>query len=136
MKDFPEPLPGGPPYPLILKELRRCGAIPFLGAGASMVGLEKNRASSYLPSGSDLARRLARDANFPSISEADLTDLLKVSSYYVDVSSRGSLRRELRSVFVDKERRYSCNELHKFLAQIDDNMMVVITNYDTLLERA
>ena len=135
MNALPGTLPGGPPYGVILKELRRQGAIPFLGAGASMVG-RHDPGAIYLPSGSDLARSLAKDAKFPSNNDADLTDLLKVSSYYVDVSSRGSLRRELRSVFADKSKKYSCNALHRFLAQIADNMMVVTTNYDTLLERA
>lgn len=100
-----------------------------------MVG-RQNGDTTYLPSGSDLARSLAKGARFPSSDEADVTDLSKVSSYYVDVSSRGSLRRELRSVFADEQKKYCYNDLHRFLAQIADNMMVVTTNYDTLLERA
>src|SRR5437773_2883122 len=90
-----------PPYGIIYKDLCSGSAIPFLGAGASLVG-RHNGNVTYLPSGSDLARSLARDAEFPSTIEADVSDLSKVSSYYVDVSSRGSLRRELRNVFADK----------------------------------
>lgn len=124
-----------PPYGIILKALRSGGAIPFLGAGASLVGYQKGDLT-YLPSGSELAKSLAKDAEFPSANEADLTDLSKVSSYYVDVSSRDLLRKELRSVFVDEKKKYCCNNLHRFLAAIADNMMVVTTNYDTLLEQA
>jgi hypothetical protein len=134
MSVLPVPQPGSiPPYGAIIKALRSGRAIPFLGAGASLVG-RQNGDTTYLPSGSDLARALAKDAQFPSTSEADLTDLSKVSSYYVDVSSRDLLRQELRSVFAD--RKYVCNGLHRFLASIADNMMVITTNYDTLMERA
>jgi hypothetical protein len=124
-----------PPYGIILKALRSGDAIPFLGAGASMVG-RKLGDTTFLPSGSDLARSLARDAEFPSTNEADLADLSKVSSYYVDVSSRLLLRRELRSVFAATQKKYGCNDLHRLLAKIADKMMVVTTNYDTLLEQA
>lgn len=133
-----QPVPnigGAPRYNVILKALRSGSAIPFLGAGASIVG-RRNGDPAYLPSGSDLARSLAKDIDFPSANEADLTDLLKVSSYYVDVSNRVLLRQELRNVFADTQRRYRSNQLHRFLAQIADNMMIVTTNYDTLLERA
>ena len=129
------PSGGIPPYGIILKALRNGSAVPFLGAGASMVG-RQNGDATYLPSGSDLARSLAKDAQFPSTNEIDLTDLSKVSSYYVDVSSRILLRQELRSVFADTSKKYCCNNLHRFLASIANNMMVVTTNYDTLLERA
>jgi len=100
-----------------------------------MVGYQKGD-PSYLPSGSELAKSLATDAVFPSADEADLTDLLKVSSYYVDVSSRDLLRMELRSVFADEGKKYRSNDLHRFLARIANNMLVVTTNYDTLLEQA
>ena len=129
------PVASKPPYGIIYKALRGGGAIPFLGAGASMLGYRQGEAGC-LPSGSELAKSLARDAEFPSSNEADLTDLLKVSSYYVDVSSRDLLRKELHSVFADEKKNYRCNDLHRFLAKIANNMMVVTTNYDTLLEQA
>jgi hypothetical protein len=122
-----------PPYGIILKELRHGSAIPFLGAAASRVGY-KDGDPTYLPSGADLAEALAKEAEFPSLDQKDRTDLVKVSSYYVDASSRGALRRELRSVFADG--RYRCNDLHRLLARIADKMMIVTTNYDTLLEQA
>jgi hypothetical protein len=136
MAVLPMASPGGtPPYGIILKALRSGNAIPFLGAGASMVN-PGNGGGVWLPSASDLARSLARDAEFPSTNETDVTDLSKVSSYYVDVSSRHLLRQELHNVFAGKINDYRCNDLHRFLAAIADRTMIVTTNYDTLLEQA
>ena len=122
-----------PPYGIILDELRSGNAIPFLGSAASRVGCRAGD-PAFLPSGAQLADMLAQDANFPSSDEHDRSDLAKVSSYYVDGSNRGALRRRLRRVFV--EGQYQCNDLHRFLAAIANNLLVVTTNYDTLLEQA
>jgi SIR2-like domain len=122
-----------PPYGIILDELRSGNAIPFLGAAASRVVCSADD-SVLLPSGAELASILADDANFPSDEERDRTDLAKVSSYYVDGSNRGALRRKLHRVFADT--RHRCNDLHRFLAAVANNLMVVTTNYDTLLEQA
>lgn len=128
----PVPLSEKPPYGIIIKELRRRTVIPFLGAAASRAQL--GDASPQPPSGADLAEALAKDSNFPSEDPRDRRDLAKVSSYYVDVSRRAALRAELRSIFVGKE--YACNNLHRLLAKVADNMVVVTTNYDNLLEEA
>jgi SIR2-like domain len=122
-----------PPYGIILDELRSGNAVPFLGAAASRVGY-KDGDPTFLPSGSQLADLLAEDAKFPSTNEHDRSDLAKVSSYYVDGSNRGALRRKLRRVFVDGS--YRCNDLHRFLAAVADGLLIVTTNYDTLLEQA
>jgi SIR2-like domain len=122
-----------PPFGIILDELRSGNAIPFLGAGASRVGHEA-RDPAFLPSSAELAEILAHAANFPSDDERERTDLAKVSSYYVDGSNRGALRRKLRRVFA--EVCYSCNDLHRFLADVANNLLIVTTNYDTLLEQA
>ena len=122
-----------PPYGIILDELRSGHAIPFLGAAASRVGYTEG-SPAFLPSGAQLANLLAEDAKFPSTDRYDRTDLAKVSSYYVDGSNRGALRRRLRRVFVD--RTYQSNDLHRFLAAVADNLLIVTTNYDILLEQA
>ena len=126
-----------PPYGIILDSLRDGTIIPFLGAAASTFGCT-NGGSCQLPSGSQLARSLASKAGFPSTNDADLEDLTKVSSYYVDVSNRPRLRKQLRSVFApeDESKKYRCNDLHRFLARIANNMMILTTNYDTMLEQA
>src|SRR5437867_2655955 len=122
-----------PPFGIILDELRSGNAIPFLGAGASRVGHEAPD-PAFLPSSAELAEILADAAKFPSNDERDRTDLAKVSSYYVDGSNRGALRRKLRRVFAGVS--YSCNDLHRFLADVANNLLIVTTNYDTLLEQA
>ena len=122
-----------PPYGIILDELRSGMAIPFLGAAASRVATAAE-SQPFLPSGRDLAEMLADDAEFPSGDERDRRDLAKVASYYVDGSNRGALRRRLRRVFSDDQ--YRSNDLHQLLAEIASNLMVVTTNYDTLLEQA
>jgi len=122
-----------PPYGIILDSLRDGMAIPFLGAAASRVGYLAGD-PRFLPSGSELAELLARDSQFPSDDIRERADLAKVSSYYVDVSRRDALRRRLRRLFVDG--RLQPNALHRFLAAIAHNLMIVTTNYDTLLEQA
>lgn len=126
-----------PPYGIILDSLRDRTIIPFLGAAASTFAC-RNGSTCPLPSGSELARSLASKSGFPSTNDADLEDLTKVSSYYVDVSNRPLLRKQLRSVFApeDESKRYCCNDLHRFLAGIANNMMILTTNYDTMLEQA
>jgi hypothetical protein len=64
----------------------------------------------------------------------DRGDLAKVASYYVDGSNRGALRRKLRQVFVNE--RLACNDLHRLLAAAANRLVIVTTNYDTLLEQA
>jgi hypothetical protein len=122
-----------PPYGIILSELRAGNAIPFLGAGASRVGYIDG-ASGFLPSGGALAQMLAQDARFPSNDQRERQDLSKVASYFVDGSNRDALRRKLRTVFGTGV--YSCNGLHEMLAAVADKLVIVTTNYDTLLEQA
>jgi len=122
-----------PPYGIILQELRSGNAIPFLGSAASRVG-GGDGDPAILPSGAQLSDMLADAAKFPSTDAHDRGDLAKVSSYYVDASNRGALRRKLRNIFTGAA--YQCNDLHRFLAAVANNLMVVTTNYDTLLEQA
>lgn len=122
-----------PPYAAILDELRLGKAIPFLGAGASRVGFKEGGAS-FLPSGSELASMLADYANFPSSDKTERSDLSKVSSYLVDGTNRGALRRKLHTVFAGDQ--VHSTSLHRLLAKVANNLMIVTTNYDTLLEQA
>lgn len=122
-----------PLYPALLDELRLGNAIPFLGAGASRVGFREGGSKS-LPTGSELANELADYANFPLSEKNDRDDLSKMSSYLVDGINRDALRRKLRSVFAGPDTRTT--PLHRLLAAVADNLMIVTTNYDTLLEQA
>ena len=107
--------------------------MPFLGAGASRVGFQEGD-SGFLPSGSELARLLADYANFPSTDVRERGDLSKVSSYLVDGTNRGALRRKLHGVFANDGARST--PLHRLLATVADNLLIITTNYDTLLEQA
>jgi len=122
-----------PPYGTILQELEAGMVVPFLGAAASRVGCVGN-APGTLPSGRSLSEALALDARFPAQDAADNWDLAKVSSYYVDGSSRSALRRKLRDVFASGS--YKPNSLHRLLASVSRTLLIVTTNYDTLLEEA
>lgn len=122
-----------PNYRTITYALKFGNAVPFLGAGASRVGYQQGDVT-FLPSAFDLAKSLAKLSELADVDEADLKDLKKISSFCVDASNRRVLRQKLRDVFANK--KYTCNALHRFLAQVANNMMVVTTNYDTLLEQA
>lgn len=129
----PQIIIGGPPYGIILRELRAGHVIPFLGSAASRV-ISADDPPELMPSGAQLADMLADDANFPSADDHDRRDLAKVSSYYVDGSNRGALRRRLRGIFTGGA--YHPNDLHRFLARAAEKLLIVTTNYDTLLEQA
>ena len=127
-----------PPFGDIWDGLRDGRVIPFLGAGASMVHRPPSAGwvpseGTFLPSGGELARYLAERSNFPSKETRDLDDLAKVSSYTADVSGRPLLRQRLRAALSGN---YQCGALHRFLAAIPAHMLIVVTNYDTLLEDA
>ncbi len=127
-----------PPYGIILNRLKAGKVIPFLGAGASLTGRgskakwESNE-TNFLPSGSELANFLAEESMFPAGDPADLNDLAKVSSYYMDIAGRTTLRDRLREVF---DNDYQFGGIHEFLASIESPLVIVSTNYDTLLEQA
>jgi hypothetical protein len=126
-----------PPFGDIWDGLKAGKVIPFLGAGASLAGrLDQQSwtdASEFPPSGRELAHFLAERSNFPSQDDQDRDDLAKVSSYTADISGRPRLRQRLRDVLYRPYRRSS---VHTFLAEIPAHLLVVVTNYDTLLERA
>jgi SIR2-like domain len=121
-----------PPYGPIIDELRHGRAIPFLGAGASRVNV--GAGEPHLPSGSELAAMLADYAEFPSNDTRERGDLSKVSSYLVDAVNRQALRTKLHSVFASGPPPVP--PLHRLLAALANNLMIITTNYDTLLERA
>lgn len=127
-----------PPYGVIWNKLKAGKVIPFLGAGASMVGREINsqwdpKNPKFLPSGYELSRFLADEASFPSQKEVDLNDLAKVASYYAVVSGRKDLRERLHEVL---SHEFKFGPLHEYLASIPTPLLIVTTNYDTLLEQA
>ena len=127
-----------PPYGIIWNRLKTGGVVPFLGAGASFVGRLPDAnwdpsAPRFLPSGSELAQLLADEAGFPAPDPRDCDDLAKVSSYYADIAGRRPLRERLRDVL---NHDYQSGPLHELLADIPAPLLIVVTNYDTLVEQA
>ena len=85
-----------PPYGAIWNRLKRGEVIPFLGAGASLTGRPPKSewvesSSPFLPTGRELARCLADEAEFPAPDPADRDDLAKVVSYYQQSADRDDL---------------------------------------------
>ena len=127
-----------PPYGIIWKALMKGRVIPFLGAGASFVGRSANAkwdsaSPSFLPSAAELANYLAKDACFPSADPHELGDLAKVATYYEDLSGRPSLRESLHQVL---RRDFAPGAIHALLAEIPVPLLIVSTNYDSLIEEA
>lgn len=127
-----------PPYGIICNRLKAGRVIPFLRAGASFVerppgGKWEASEPLFLPSGLELAHFLAEEAEFPSTDPGDRGDLAKVSSYYADIAGRRALRERLREVL---NHVYPGSLLHELLAAVPAPMVIVVTNYDTLVEQA
>lgn len=127
-----------PPYGVIWNCLKLGKVVPFLGAGASLVGRASSESwnpsrPTFLPSGRELSQCLASETSFPSNEPRDREDLAKVSSYYADVNGRRTLRERLRDVLVHD---FPHGALHEFLAAVPTPLVIVTTNYDTLVEQA
>lgn len=127
-----------PPYGIICNRLKTGRVIPFLGAGASFVerpvGAKWDATKPlFLPSGLELAHFLAEEAEFPSTDPGDRGDLAKVSSYYADIAGRRTLRERLREVL---NHEFQGSLLHELIAALPVPLVIVVTNYDALVEQA
>jgi SIR2-like protein len=127
-----------PPYGEIANLLGKGLVVPFLGAGVNFGGRSgtttwEQPTAPFLPSGAELSQFLARESSFPSRDAHDLKDLAKVSSYFVETTARRRLRERLRQVF---DQRYEPCAIHTHLAGIGAPLLIVTTNYDTLMERS
>lgn len=130
-------------FRVVADALLQGNVVPFLGAGVNLWGRDEQPeatsvATNRLPSGRELARRLA-PLSWP---QADL-DLLRVSQYLDVMQGSGPLYQKLREVF---NREYPATPLHALLARLPKliaahapnamALLVVTTNYDDVLERA
>lgn len=127
-----------PPYGIIANLLRSGKVVPFLGAGASFVGRQPDvewdpRQPQFLPSGIELSHLLAEESSFPSQDPRDIDDLAKVSSYYAIISGRRRLHERLHDVL---NHEFNFGPLHAYLASVPSPLLIVSTNYDTLIEQA
>ncbi len=127
-----------PPYGVIWNKLKTGKVIPFLGAGASMVGRVPDaqwdpKNPTFLPSGRELSHFLANEVEFPSQEERDRNDLAKVASYYAVMAGRRTLREQLHDVL---SHQFAFGPLHEYVASIPAAQLIVTTNYDSLIEQA
>ena len=124
-----------PPYGIIADQLSGGHVVPFLGSGASLGSrkpgdeFDGNRPMVF-PRSDELAEWLAEKSQFP---ERPAADLAKVASYFQVRGERDLLREYLARIF-----RSQCagSAIHDLLADIRTPMLIVTTNYDTLVERA
>jgi len=128
-------MPFPPPYGPIRQAFLDGQIIPFLGAGASLAarvppGNAWAAASAFLPNGSELADHLAKESGFPP---GEARDLAKVAQYFHVQAGRPLLHKELRKIF---QRAYAPLPIHGLLASAQKPLLVVTTNYDSLIEQA
>ena len=128
-------------YFLVADRLLSGRVVPFLGAGANLCGRPEGvpwALGEFLPSGRELAERLARRSRYPL--DGDL-DLLRVAQYVDAVLGEQALYEYLRATF---DADYPPTTLHLLLADVAAQMrdlgrpplLILTTNYDDALERA
>jgi len=113
-------------WPLILGRLREGMCIPFLGAGASL----GSNAAPGLPSGSDIARRLAKGCDYPG---SDHGDLLRVAQYFEFKHDPHEVRARVRRLL--SVPGVNPGLVHRTIAALPITC-VLTTNFDDLMERA
>jgi hypothetical protein len=128
-------------YWLVADRLLGGRVVPFLGAGANLCGRPDGvpwAHGEFLPSGRELAERLARRSRYPL---DDDMDLLRVAQYVDAVLGEQALYEYLRATF---DADYPPTSLHVLLAEVAAQMrglgrtplLILTTNYDDALERA
>lgn len=112
-------------FRLIVQAIKEERCIPFLGAGASL-----SDSADGLPSGPELARKIAEEVKYPG---EDKGDFLRVCQYYETVMDAYSLRRFIYKTLSLNDRVPGV--VHRNLAQMPLTH-VLTTNFDDLMERA
>src|SRR6266511_3163789 len=92
-----------PPYGWISSSVKGGNVVPFLGAGASVIGLVHGVAWTYpgesrLPTGDELRVDLTRLTSLP-IDETNGADLAAVAQYCSTLVGRPDLLRRLHTIF-------------------------------------
>lgn len=127
-------------YRDIAKSLKAGKVIPIIGSDMLMAGRPADarwdrNTPAFLPSGAELAAFLAEGAAYPPGERSP--DLTVVSSYYEAFKTRNVLRDRLREALLPVTiGTVAVPMLYRVLAEIDTPMLIVSSNYDTLLERA
>jgi SIR2-like domain len=123
--------------PVIAKAFAHGRVVPFLGAGASLIGrINAFTPGTNFPTGGELADHLATQSNYPADWEKSLT---RVSQFMLTRLGSGPLYSDLHGVFAAA---LAPNSLHALLASLTLRQktppatVVITTNYDTLVEDA
>lgn len=137
--DAPRPT-HDPPYPALASALAAGEMIPFIGRGllASRrvpVQVADTSAPTYLPSSLELSNLLADEAGLSR--DGHQAHLTEVASYYEAKETRVMLRERLRRIFGSQAiARAAMPPLYTVLATLERPLLIITTNFDTLLERA
>jgi len=125
-------------YKQVLRNIKRGGLVTLLGAGANLSDRAEGEAyvqGQNLPSGAELAERLAEEHEYPEGRE-DRCDLLRVAQF-AQMNDESYLRDSLHDVF---GATYGPTSVHRFLAGLPErtgqHQLVLTTNYDDALEQA
>lgn len=129
-----------PDYTILRDKIIERVLVPFLGAGASMAVRHGSADVNWFPpSVSELAELLAIDVDYRGTSPYDWNDLSRIASGFVDTQSREDMLRKMHGIFTPT-RVLTANDLrgspHWSLAQCPSPMLIITTNYDTLIEQA
>jgi hypothetical protein len=131
------------PYGVIRTAWRSGNVVPFVGAGASLVGRSTPNEQwtlgcPFLPSAAELAAYLAGESGFPSTDLQEISDLAKVSSYCALRGGKRGLAAALRAVFCCQvgKSNFKPGVLHRYVASVPCMQLIITTNYDDLLETA
>jgi SIR2-like domain len=137
-------MPNPPPYSAIYRLLKTGSVVPFLGAGASLIPLPEEQRrdldttaadrpwTTAVPSGFQLLQYLADEAGLDLGNDTSV-ELATVAQYYAAVVGRPDLYRALHDIF---SAEYPFGQVHRFLAKLPTPLLVLTTNYDSMIERA
>ena len=141
---------------LVAKQLARGRVVVFFGAGVNLAGRGVYAPTHNLPSGAELAARLAATVAYPvrkvkakctgcssEIEVEEPFDLMRVAQFVEIARQQGFLYDELRDVLtVDGKPgpvHQLCADMPALLASRgypDNPLLIVTTNYDDMMERA
>jgi hypothetical protein len=123
------------PYRTVAEWLVRGEMVPFLGAGASRVGITTEMCP---PDGRGLAQELATE--MPSFPGDPTSDLAKVAQYYEHTAfDRPTLYNLLRKRFEELLEASDPSQVAQTLAAMpwkEKPLFLITTNYDSFIERA
>jgi class 3 adenylate cyclase len=128
----------------VIRELAAGRVVPFLGAGANLVGRPEGgdfwEPGQCFPNTRQLTEYLALKFGYPEHSGRNLA---RVSQFVELTTGSGPLYAELHDVFAED---YSPTDVHEFLANLPRQLkakgfahpyqVIITTNYDDAMERA